>query len=100
MLNDGKNTKFLIVLIFSLFLALSGCKSSQKVPKEVKQAEKAEMEMENEIQKEYEFAIKNHNKMQSAQSKKIMKDQKKATKRFNKTKKRSLWDRIFNKNCQ
>ena len=99
MLNGSKNTKFLIVLIFSLFLAFSGCKSSQKVPKKVKEAEKAEMQLDEEAQKEYEFAVKNHNKMQSDQSKKIMKDQKKASKKFNKTKKRSFWDRIFNKNC-
>ena len=67
MLNDGKNTKFLIVLIFSLFLALSGCKSSQKVPKEVRDAEKAEMEMENEIQKEYDKVITNFKKKWESQ---------------------------------
>lgn len=100
MLNDGKNTKFLIVLIFSLFLAMSGCRSSEKVPKEVREAEKAEMQMDKEAQKEYELAVKNHKKMQSDQSKKIMRDQKKASKKFNKSKKRSLWDRIFNKNCK
>jgi uncharacterized protein YceK len=99
-LNDGKNTKFLIVLIFSLFLAMSGCRSSEKVPKEVREAEKAEMQMDKEAQKEYELAVKNHKKMQSDQSKKIMRDQKKASKKFNKSKKRSLWDRIFNKNCK
>lgn len=100
MLNDGKNTKFLIVLIFSLFLAMSGCRSSEKVPKEVREAEKAEMQMDKEAQKEYELAVKNHKKMQSDQSKIIMRDQKKASKKFNKSKKRSLWDRIFNKNCK
>lgn len=100
MLNDGKNTKFLIVLIFSLFLAMSGCRSSEKVPKEVREAEKAELQMDKEAQKEYELAVKNHKKMQSDQSKKIMRDQKKASKKFNKSKKRSLWDRIFNKNCK
>jgi hypothetical protein len=99
-LNGGKNTKFLAVLIISLVFAMSGCKTSEKVPKEVREAEKAEMQMDKEAQKEYELAVKNHKKMQSDQSKKIMRDQKKASKKFNKSKKRSLWDRIFNKNCK
>jgi hypothetical protein len=58
------------------------------------------MKMDKEAQKEYELAVKNHKKMQSDQSKKIMKDQKKASKKFNKSKKRSLWDRLFNKDCK
>lgn len=70
------------------------------MPKEVRDAEKAEMQMDKEAQKEYEFAVKNHNKMQSDQSKKIMKDQKKASNKFNKPKNRSLWDRLFNKDCK
>jgi len=102
-LNGGKNTKFLIGLIFSLFLLMygsSGCKTGEKVPKEVKQAEKAELEMQKEAEKEYQLAVKQHNKMQSPQSKKIMKDQKKAAKKLNKSKKRSLWDRLFNRDCK
>lgn len=100
MLNAGKNTKFLIALFLSLVLAFSGCKTSEKVPKEVKEAEKAELEMQKEAEKEYLLAVKEHNKMQSDQSKKIMKDQKKASGKLNKSKKRSFWQRLFNrKDC-
>lgn len=79
---------------------MSACKTSEKVPKEVKEAEKAEMQMDKEAQKEYELAVKNHNKMQSQQSKQIMKDMKRAGRKQNKSKQRSFWQRLFNrKDC-
>lgn len=98
MQNGYKNTKFLIMLVLSTFLAFSGCKSNQRVSKEVRQTEKAEVRLQKEADKEYEAAVKRHNKMQSKQSKQIMKDMKRAGKKSNKGKQRSFWDRLFNKN--
>ncbi len=95
-----KNTKFLIVLVFSIFFLFSGCRSTQRVSKEVKQTEKAEAKLQKEADKEYQEAVKRHNKMQSKQSKQIMKDMKRAGKKENKGKKRSFWDRLFkSKDC-
>ena len=100
MLNGGKNTKFLIVLIFSMFFVFTGCKSGKKVSKEVKQAENAELQMQVDAEKEYEAAVKRHNKMQSEQSKQIMKDMKRAGRKTNNNKQRSFWDRLFNNDCK
>ena len=100
MLTGGKNTKFILVLVLSMVLAAPACKSGSKVPKEVKQAEKADARMQKEAEKEYEEAVKRHYKMQSEQSKKIMKEMKKSAKKKNKLHRRSLWDRIFHNSCK
>lgn len=100
MSRGDKNTKILIVLTLSLFLAFSGCRSSQRTSKKVKEAENAEMAMQKESDKEYNDAINQHNKMQSKNSKQTMKDQKKLAKKYNKSQKRSLWDRTFNNSCK
>lgn len=99
MQTGGKNTKFLLALIFSIAIALSSCKSGEKVSKEVRAAEKAEAQMQKEADKEYQQQVKRHYKMQSKQSKQIMKDMKRSGKNTNKAQQRSFWDRLFNNDC-
>ena len=95
----GKNTKFHIVLLLGIVISFSACKSGSKVPKEVRQAEKAELAMQKEADKEYEKQVKRHYKMQSKQSKQIMKEMKHSGRKTNNSKQRSFWDRLFNNDC-
>ena len=95
----GKNTKFIIGLLFSIVISFSACKSGEKVSKEVRATEKAESQMQKEVDKEYEKQVKRHYKMQSKQSKAIMKDMKRAGGKTNSAKQRSFWDRLFNNDC-
>jgi len=94
-----KYKHLLLIALFSSLLLFNSCKSSEKVSKEVKDAEKLELQMDKEADKEYEAAVKQHNKNQSKQSKKIMKDMKMSAAKTNKFQQRSLWDRLFNNNC-
>jgi hypothetical protein len=94
-----KYKHLLLIASFSLMLMLNSCKSSEKVSKEVKDAEKLELLQDKEANKEYEAAVKHHKKIQSKQSKKIMKDMKKSANKTNKFEQRSLWDRLFNNKC-
>jgi len=95
----SKNTKFLFVVLL-FFLALSpSCKTSEKVPKEVKEAEKAELQAQKEAEKEYKLAVKHHNAIQSDRAKQNTKDLKKQQRKLNRSKKRSLWDQIFKNKC-
>ena len=96
----GKNTKFLIVLILGLVITFGSCKSGRRASKEVRDAENAELAMMKEAEKEYQKMVKDHYKMQSKQSKQIMKDMKRTGKTTNKNKQRSLWDRLFNNDCK
>ena len=82
-----------------MILLFNSCKSSEKVSKEVKDAEKLELQQDKEANKEYEAAVKHHQKIQSKQSKKIIKDMKKSAAKTNKFQQRSLWDRLFNNKC-
>lgn len=99
MQTGGKNTKFIIALLFSIAITVTSCKSGEKVSKEVKQAEKAELRMQKEADKEYQQQVKRHYKMQSKQSKQIMKDMNRSGKKTNNAKQRSFWDRLFNNDC-
>lgn len=94
-----KYKQILLVVLISLLLLFNACKSNEKVSKEVRDAEKLELQMDKEAEKEYEAAIKHHDKIQSKQSKKIMKDMKKESANINHFQKRSLWDRLFRRNC-
>jgi 3-hydroxy-3-methylglutaryl CoA synthase len=99
--NGGKNTNIFIGIIIVLMISFgSGCKSNQKVSSQVRDAEKAEEQMRKEEEKEYARARKQHYKMQSKQSKQIMKDGKMMSNAANKAQQRSFWDRLFNKDCK
>lgn len=75
------------------------CKSGEKMPKEAIEYEKAELLAEKEAENEYQMALKHHREIQSKQTKQSAKLLKKQQKRINKSKKRSLWDRLFNNKC-
>ena len=98
----GKSTNILFIVMITLVISSStiGCKSGEKVSKEVRETEKAEAQIQKEADKEYEQALKRHYKMQSRQSKQIIKDAKKQGKSANRAQQRSLWDRMFNKSCK
>ena len=100
MQKGGKNTKFLIVLLLGIAISFSGCNSGKGVSKEVRDAEKAETQMQKEADKEYEKQVKRHYKMQSKQSKQIMKEMKRSGKNTNKAQQRSFWDKLFNNDCK
>lgn|GEM_PF-2584389 len=94
-----KYKQLLLLATFCLIMLFNSCKSSEKVSKEVKDAEKLELQLDKEADKEYNAAVKQHNKIQSKQSKKIIKDMKKSANKTNKFEQRSLWDRLFNNDC-
>jgi flagellar biosynthesis component FlhA len=92
--------KFLVILLMALFLSAAGCKSGERVSKEVRQAEKAELQMQKEADKEYQKQVREHYKIQSKQSKQLMKEMKRQGRSTNRSKKRSFWDRLFNNDCK
>lgn len=96
---DGKNTKILIILLAGVISITSACKSSEKTTKQIREAEKAEMQAQREAQAEYELAVKRHQDIQSKQTTESAKLLKKQQRKINRSKKRSLWDRIFNNKC-
>jgi predicted nuclease with TOPRIM domain len=96
----GKNRKLLGVLFMAIFLlsicAISGCRGS----KGQRSAYKAQKEAVKEDRKEHEEILKSNYDRQSDYSKQMMRDIKKENKRIKKSKKRSLWDRLFNNKCR
>jgi biopolymer transport protein ExbD len=99
MTNKVKNTKIIIVLLLGMMALTPACKTSEKVPKEEKQAEKAERQQQKEDEKQYELAVKHHHEIQSDQTKKSMRALKKQQRKLNRSKKRSVWDQLFNNKC-
>ena len=89
---------FIVVLTVSLFV--TGCKSTGKVPKEVRQAEKEKAAEEKQAYEEYQNAVKHHKAIQAESTKKEMKALKKQQKKINKIHRRSFWDRLFNRGCK
>lgn len=97
-----KFTSKYILAIFIIALTMvvnPSCKSTEKVSKEVKEAEKIQEVQEKEARKKDEKAVKEHRKKQSDYAKELMKRMKKQQKKNNIVRKRSLWDRIFRRNC-
>ena len=91
-------TFFIVLMVASLLI--TGCKSKSKVPKQVREAEKADEAEQKQANLEYEHAVRHHHDIQSPQSKKEIKEMKKRQKKLNKVHKRSLWDRLFNRGCK
>lgn len=89
---------FIILIGMSLMLTQS-CIFGKKGGKAVRQAEKVQKELDKETQAEFDKAYKQHMESQSELTKKQMKEMKKQQKRYNKPRKRSLWDRIFRNKC-
>lgn len=98
-MNSYKNTKILIALMVGSLTLNSACKTNQVVSDAAKEYDKAELLAEKEAQEEYLMAVKYHQEMQSKQTKESAKLLKKQQKKINKSKKRSLWDRLFNNKC-
>lgn len=99
MKSKPKSKNIIAIIIFALIMAMNpACKSTEKVSKEVKEAEKIQTTQDKEAQKEYELAVKEHRKKQSDYAKQLMKRMKKQQKKNNIVRKRSLWDRIFHRN--
>lgn len=95
-----KNTKILLCILLLLFiLTAPACKTGEKVPKEMKEEQKAEMEAEKAAEMEYQEALKHHQSIQSKKTRESAKLLKKEQKKINHSKKRSLWDRLFNNKC-
>lgn len=95
----GKNRKLLgvlLIVIFSVLIVTSGCRGS----KGQRSAYKAQKEAVKEDKKEHEEILKTHYDRQSDYSKQLMMDMKKQNKKIKKSKKRSLWDRLFNNKCR
>jgi len=96
----AKNIKILRVIIvvalwFSIFAA-PACRGS-KGPRNAYKYQKTAVKESN---KEHEEMQKFHYERQSDMTRQMMKDMKKENKRIKKSKKRSLWDRLFNNKCR
>ncbi len=91
---------FILLALIALNLMMGSCIFGKRSSSGMRQAEKMEKQMETESKKEKEAAIKAHNDRQSDQAKQMMKDAKKREKKANKNRKRSLWDRLFRKDCK
>lgn len=89
---------FFFMLIFLISITSLGCRTSE-VSKEQVKMEKATNKEQEAYQKEYEAAVKKHHKMQSDQTREMMKQSKRSQKKYNKDKERSFWDRLFRKKC-
>ena len=92
--------KSLVILLLAASLLLPGCRTREKVPKQVRQAEKEQAAEEKQAEIEYKNAVKQHYANQSPQTKKEMKEMRKRNKKLNKVHKRSLWDRLFRPGCK
>ena len=97
---SAKNIKILrAILVIVLLLAISvgpSCRGS----KGPRNAYKSQKNAVKESHKEHEEMLKTHYDRQSEVTKQMMKDMKKENKRIKKSKKRSLWDRLFNNKCK
>jgi len=100
MKNNLHFIKTFIVLLLVVSLFSVGCKNTEKVPKQVKEAENAQAAEQKQAELEYKQAVKHHNDIQSDQTKQSMKALKKQQRKLNKIHKRSLWDRLFNPGCK
>ena len=94
-----KNTKFLFVILIGVMSLTSACKTGEKIPKEAKEYENAELQAEKQAEDEYQMAIKHHQQIQSKRTKESAKMLKKQQRKINKSKSRSWWDRLFNNKC-
>ena len=92
--------KTVFTFLLVAFLMLEGCKSTEKVPPEVRQSEKQQEAEQKQALLEYQRAVKHHHDIQTGQTKKNMKTLKKEQKKLNKMHKRSLWNRIFHPGCK
>jgi Sec-independent protein translocase protein TatA len=95
----NRNTGLIFALLFGIASLTMSCRSSEKMPKEVRTAQKAEIKEEKELEKEYKQLVKRHLRSQSNNTRKSMRELKREHRRLNRTKKRSLWDRIFKNKC-
>lgn len=91
-------TLFVLLLVASLLTA--GCKSTEKVPKQAKDTEKAQAAEQKQAGLEYRDAVKHQKEIQSDQTKQSMKELKKQQRKLDKIHKRSLWDRLFRSGCK
>ena len=88
-----------LFLLLVASIAFTSCRTSEVSKEQVRELEKVENQEQKAYQKEYEQALKKHQKMQSKSSKEMMKQSQKQQKQLNKVHQRSLWDRIFRRNC-
>lgn len=88
-----------VIAIATLLVINPSCKPTERVSREVKEAEDIQDQQEKEAIKEYDASVKKHRNQQSDYAKQLAKDMKKQRKRNNQVRKRSLWDRIFRNNC-
>ncbi len=92
------NLTFLLLLVVSV--AFSGCRTSEVSREQVQELEKVDNQSQKAYRKEYEDAVKNHQKMQSDNTRELTKQRKKQQKQYNKSRERSLWDRMFKRKCK
>lgn len=111
-------TRFIKILIFCLFIpfSFSGCKTSQmrkidkinKIPEQNQQSEMLALqekdltleEEEKVTDKYYKDAMKRHRDQQSDYTRKSMKNNRKRSKKINKSRKHSFFDRLLRPNCK
>jgi len=90
----------LFLLILTVSIAFSGCRTSEVSKEQVQELEKVDNQLQKAYRKEYEDGLKRHREMQSDYTKEMMKQRKKQEKQYNKNQERSFWDRLFKKKCK
>jgi len=97
---SGKFFNFIFLLLLTVSIASSGCRTSEVSREQVQELEKVDNQGQKALMKEYDDAVKKHHQMQSDNTKEMMKQRKKQQKQYNKTQQRSLWDRLFKRKCK
>jgi len=97
---------FIFVILSILCISASACKTEKPLENKTKltKEEKMVITLENKDAKKnnlkYEQAVKAHNKNQAENTRQMMKDAKKRQRHNNRIHKRSLWERLFRRNCK
>lgn len=94
-----KNIKFfrvvIVVVLWFTLCAVPACRGT----KGTRTAYKSQKEAVKQNNKDHDEMLKSHYERQSDVTKQMMKDMKRENKKIKRSKKRSLWDRLFRKNC-
>jgi len=92
--------KLLMVFLFIAFTIASPSCFLLTQSAQVTKSEKTKNISNKKVTKDYKIAKKEHFKKQSDRTKELIKEAKKQQRKVNHIHQRSLWDRLFNRNCR
>jgi Na+-translocating ferredoxin:NAD+ oxidoreductase RnfG subunit len=97
---SGKNRKILSAILIAILFTLICSNYSCRGSKGTRRAYKVQKEAVKANNKEHDEILKTHYERQSVETKQMMKEMQKENKKIKKNKKRSFWDRLFNRKCR